>query len=184
MNLNININMNMRVLVTDKLTLEPQLAAHAEELFLILGDPALYAYENEPPPSLEWLRARLLRLESRTSPAGDEQWLNWVIRLSTSEPIGYVQATLHAAGPATIAYVFSSKSWGRGLAREAVQAMLSELTAHYGVGRFCAVLKRENFRSLRLLERLGFSLASPAQHASREVEAGELLMQRDLLDFA
>ena len=178
------MNMNMRVLVTDKLTLEPQVAAHAEELFLILGDPAIYDFENEPPPSLEWLRARLLRLESRTSPAGDEQWLNWVIRLPTSVLIGYVQATLHSGGPATIAYVLSSKSWGHGLAREAVQAMLSELTAHYGVGRFCAVLKRENFRSLRLLERLGFSLASPAQHASREVEAGELLMQRDLLDFA
>ncbi len=178
------MNVNMRVLVTDTLTLEPQVAAHAHELFAVLGDPALYAYENEPPPSLEWLRARFLRLESRTSPAGDEQWLNWVIRLPTSELIGYVQATLHPGGPATIAYVLSSKFWGHGLAREAVQAMLSELTAHYRVDCFCAVLKRENFRSLRLLERLGFSPASPAQHASREVEAGELLMWRDLRNLA
>ena len=170
----------MRVLVTDKLTLEPQVAAHADELFLVLGDPALYAYENEAPPSLEWLRARFLRLESRTSPAADEQWLNWVIRLPTSELIGYVQATLHPCGPAMIAYVLSSKFWGRGLARKGVQAMLSELTAHYRVNCFCAVLKRENLRSLRLLERLGFSPASPSQHASREVEAGELLMWRDL----
>ena len=99
----------MRVLVTDKLTLEPQVAAHAQALFLVLGDPALYAYENEPPPSLEWLHARFLRLESRTSPAGHEQWLNWVIRLPTSELIGYVQATLPPGGPATIAYLLSSK---------------------------------------------------------------------------
>ena len=170
----------MRVLVTDKLTLEPQVVAHAQELFAVLGDPAIYAYENQAPPDLQWLRARFLRLESRTSPAGDEQWLNWVIRLPTSELIGYVQATLRAGGPATIAYLLASKSWGRGLASEAVQAMLSELTVHYRVDRFCAVLKRENLRSLRLLERLGFSPASPSQYASRKVEAGELLMWRDL----
>lgn len=179
--MNLTINMNMRMLVTDKLTLELQVAAHAEELFLVLGYPASYDFENEPPPSLEWLRARLLRLESQTFPAGDEQWLNWVIRLSTSELIGYVQATLHAAGSATIAYVFSSKYWGRGLVREAVQAMLSEL---YRSDCFYAVLKRENFCSLRLLERLGFYLASPVQHASREVEVGELLMQRNIGHFA
>ena len=88
---------------------------------------------------------------------------------------------MHAAGSATIAYVFSSKYWGRGLVREAVQAMLSEL---YRSDCFYAVLKRENFCSLRLLERLGFYLASPVQHASREVEVGELLMQRNIGHFA
>jgi len=41
-----------------------------------------------------------------------------------------------------------------------------------------ATLKRTNYRSLRLLERLGFTLASPAQHAAHEVEPDEILMQR------
>lgn len=39
-----------------------------------------------------------------------------------------------------------------------------------------AVLKQENLRSRRLLERLGFTPASPQQHAQRQVESGELLM--------
>ena len=170
----------MRVIETGSLTLEPQTAAHAEEMFAVLSDPAIYEYENAPPPSLEWLRARFTKLESRRSPNGREQWLNWVIRLPTSELIGYVQATLHPDGRAAIAYELSSAYWGRGLARQAVQAMISELVEHHRVRSLSSVLKRRNFRSMRLLERLGFSPASREQHVKHRVEPGELLMLREI----
>jgi len=52
----------MHVIETGSLTLEPQTAAHAEEMFAVLSDPAIYEHENEPPPSLEWLRARFAQL--------------------------------------------------------------------------------------------------------------------------
>lgn len=175
-----NVRARMHVIVTATLTLEPQTVAHAEEMFVVLSDPAIYEYENEPPPSLEWLRARFTKLESRQSLDGQEQWLNWVIRLPTSELIGYVQATVRPNGRAAIAYELSSAYWGRGLARQAVQAMISELVEHYQVRSFSAVLRRENLRSLRLLERLGFSLAPPEQHVERQVEPGELLMLREI----
>lgn len=170
----------MRVITTGSLTLEPQVAAHAEEMFVVLSDPAIYEYENEPPRSLEWLRERFAKLESRSSPDGQEQWLNWVIRMPTTELIGYVQATVRSDGRAAIAYELASAYWGRGLAREAVQAMISELVEHYQVHGLTAVLKRENIRSLRLLERLGFSPASPEQHVEQGVEPRELLMQREI----
>jgi [ribosomal protein S5]-alanine N-acetyltransferase len=170
----------MRVIETSGLTLEPQLAAHAEEMFAVLSDPAIYEYENEPPPSVEWLRARFARLESRQSADGREQWLNWVIRLPTSELIGYVQATVHANGRAAIAYELSSAWWGRGLASAAVRAVIAELVQRHRVRSLGAVLKRDNQRSLRLLQRLGFSLASPDDHAKLGVEPGELLMQRGI----
>ena len=170
----------MHTIETADLTLEPQAAAHAAEMFAVLSDPAIYAFENEPPPSLEWLRARFTKLESRLSADGREQWLNWVIRVPTSELIGYVQATVRSGGHAAIAYELSSAYWGRGLAHQAVQAMISELLVHYQVRHLSAVLKRGNHRSMRLLERLGFSLASPEQHANRQVEAGEVLMIRDI----
>ncbi|HEY5754127.1 MAG TPA: GNAT family N-acetyltransferase, partial [Chthoniobacterales bacterium] len=150
------------------------------EMFAVLTDPAIYEYENEPPPSLEWLRARFAKLESRTSPDGREQWLNWVIRLPTSELVGYVQATVHPHGRAAIAYELSSAYWGRGLARQAVQAMIAELIEHYEIRSLSAVLKRENHRSMRLLERLGFSLASPGRHVKCQIEVGELLMHREI----
>jgi len=169
----------MHVIETGSLTLEPQTAAHAEEMFAVLSDPAIYEYENEPPPSLEWLRVRFTQLESRRSADGQEQWLNWVIRLPTSELIGYVQATVHADGRAAIAYELSSAYWGRGLARRAVQAMISELGQRYQVRRLTAVFKRNNLRSMRLLERLGFSPAATERHRKHQVEPGELLMQRE-----
>jgi ribosomal-protein-alanine N-acetyltransferase len=168
----------MRVVTTGRLTLEPQVAAHADEMFAVLGDPALYEHENEPPPSIEWLRARYARLESRRSADGREQWLNWIIRLPSSEAIGYVQATVHPGGRAAIAYVLSSRYWGRGLASEAVEAMLAELIAHHGARALTAVLKRANLRSMRLLERLGFAPASPERRSEVQVDADEVLMER------
>ena len=170
----------MNVVVSASLTLEPQTVAHAEEMFVVLSDRAIYEYENEPPPSVEWLRARFARLESRQSSDGRERWLNWVIRLPTSEPIGYVQATIHSDGAASIAYVLSSAYWGRGLASQAVQAMLGELVKSYGVREFVAVFKHENHRSMRLLERLGFKLASPREHLKHHVDADERLMQLEI----
>ena len=168
----------MRAIDAGGLTLEPQTAAHVGQMFIVLSDPAIYEYENKPPPSLEWLRDRFTRLESRCSPDGQQQWLNWVIRLPSSELVGYVQATVHANGRAAIAYELSSAYWGRGIARKAVQAMVAELAEHYRVHSVTAVLKRENRRSLRLLERLGFSLASAELHAKCGVGADELLMCR------
>ena len=169
----------MNAIVTERLTLEPQVAAHAEEMFRVLGDPAIYEHENEPPPSVEWLRERYRKLESRRSPDGREGWLNWVLRLSSAEPIGYVQATVHEDGRALIAYELASPYWGRGLAQEAVRAMIAELARSHGVDRLAAVLKASNGRSQRLLERLGFALASPGLREELKVEPDELLMTRE-----
>jgi ribosomal-protein-alanine N-acetyltransferase len=171
----------MRVIETANLRLEPQIAAHAEEMFAVLVDPAIYEYENEPPPSVEWLRARYSKLESRQSADGREQWLNWVVRLQASRLIGYVQATLRPDGRAAIAYVLCSAYWGRGLATQAVEAMIAELALNYEVRSLSAVLKRENLRSRRVLDRLGFSIASAAQHTELQAEHGELSMHREIL---
>jgi RimJ/RimL family protein N-acetyltransferase len=168
----------MRTIQAGSVVLEPQTVLHAAEMFLVLSDPAIYTYENKAPQSLEWLRARFTKLETRLSPDGREQWLNWVIRMPTSELIGFVQATVRPQGRAAIAYELSSAYWGRGLARQAVEGMIAELTGHYAVCRLSAVLRRENLRSMRLLERLGFSPASPEQHAAHELEDGEALMCR------
>ncbi len=167
----------MNTLRTARLTLLPQRAAHADAMFGVLGDPAIYTYENDPPASLEGLRARFARLETRQSPDGRQGWLNWVLRLEDSEAlIGFVQATVLADGKAYIAYVLGSAHWGRGLASEASAAMMDELVAHHRVREFLAVLKRENRPSLRLLERLGFVPASEVVLAAHPIDPDELLM--------
>ena len=171
----------MRVIEAGQLRLEPQTAQHAAEMFSVLSDPAIYEYENEPPSSVEWLRERFSKLESRTSSDGREQWLNWVIRIPSSELIGYVQATVYSEGRAHIAYVLSSAYWGHGHARKAIEAMIAELARHYGVRALFAVLKDRNVRSVRLLERLGFAPASPEHHDAQRVEPDEVLFFRTCL---
>ena len=167
----------MRTLRAEGLVLEPQTAKHAAEMFRVLADPAIYEYENAPPASLEWLRKRYEYLEARESADHSQQWLNWVIRLPSSELIGYVQATVHPGGRAGIAYELSSAYWGRGRARAAGEAMIAELGSRYGVRDLSAVLKRDNRRSRRLLERLGFTPATPEANA---IEPDEIMMQRPL----
>jgi ribosomal-protein-alanine N-acetyltransferase len=168
--------LGMRLVDAGSMVLEPQTVAHAAAMFVVLSDPAIYEYENEPPASLEWLTTRFAKLETRRSADGSEHWLNWVVRLPSSALAGYVQATVRPDGQAAIAYVFSSEYWGRGIAHQAVAAMLAELARHHGVRHFVAVLKRDNFRSSRLLERLGFVRGTLAQHEAREVEPDEWLM--------
>lgn len=162
------------------ITLEPQLAAHAQEMFAVLSDPAIYEYENDPPESVDALRQRYRRLESRGSPDGRELWLNWVVRLSDGPLVGFVQATVHADGVAGIAYVFASAYWGRGVASRAVAAMIDELQASHGVRELTAVLKRRNVRSLRLLQRLSFMPADAARAAAAGIGEDETLMWRRL----
>ena len=169
----------MRAVEAAGLRLEPQVEAHAAEMFRVLSDPAIYEHENAPPRSLDWLRARFARLESRRSTDGSELWLNWVVRLQGGELAGYVQATVRP-GEAAIAYELASAFWGRGLGQQAVRAMIAELAQGYEVRSLTAVLKRTNLRSRRMLDRLGFVLASAERHAAREVEADEWLMERGI----
>ncbi|MEO6929391.1 MAG: GNAT family N-acetyltransferase [Casimicrobiaceae bacterium] len=168
------------MIASASLTLEPQLASHAQAMFGVLADSAIYEFENAPPTSVEWLRERYVKLESRRSPNGAEQWLNWVIRLPTGELIGYVQATVEAHERATIAYEIASAHWGRGFGREAVGAMMTELAQVHGVRHFFAVLKRQNFRSVALLKRLGFSPASHGVELQDDLAADEIAMRHEL----
>lgn len=150
--------------------------AHAEEMFVVLSDPAIYQYENAPPESFEWLRTRLAKLESRQSAGGQEKWLNWVVRLPTSELIGYVQATV-CVNDAQIDYVFSSAYWGCSLACVSTSHDC-ELVDYYEVRSLSAVLKRSNLRSKQQLERLGLTLAQA--DAFKQLEPGEIFMRRKI----
>jgi [ribosomal protein S5]-alanine N-acetyltransferase len=150
----------MRTLQTTRLWLEPLRAEHADAMFHGLSNERLYAYLSErPPQSVSTLRERYARLESRRSPAGDATWLNWIaITKSDGAVSGYIQATL-TGSTASVAYVLFERAWGRGYAREAVEAMLAELRGAYAVRTATATVDPRNARSLRLLEQLGFALS-------------------------
>ncbi len=168
----------MRALSAQGLTLEPQCAAHAQAVFDVLDDPAVYTYlDDAPPASAGALRERFLRLESRASADGRECWLNWAIRLETGGVAGIVQATVCEGGLAWIAFVIGPEFWGQGVAQRAARAVLDEGCAHYGVTQWLATADERNRRSIRLLARLGFSAAPPALRSEHEVAENDVLLR-------
>ena len=149
----------MRTVVGEGVTLEPQLASHAAELYAVIGDPALYEFiDSKEPASEAALRERLARLESRLSPDGTEHWLNWVVRNAAGVVVGYVQATVTPDKSAEIAYVLGRAHWRKGYAGAACAAMIDELRETYGVTRLTATLDPANTASLALLRKLGLGL--------------------------
>jgi RimJ/RimL family protein N-acetyltransferase len=145
-------------------------------MFEVLTDPAIYEFENQPPPSESSLAARYATLETRQSPDGKQSWLNWVIRLPSGELAGHVQATLLGDGAAIIAYELASKWRCPGASTTAVAAVLTELELSYAVNLFVAVIKLRNHRSLGLLRKLGFQSACPEHVARFRTAMDEVLM--------
>jgi RimJ/RimL family protein N-acetyltransferase len=166
----------MRTLRTNLCTLEPQVVAHAAEMFEVLSDPAIYEFEGVPPPSVERLANGYKLRESRVSTDGREKWLNWVVRLPTGELTGYVQATVLQSGASYVAYEFASKHWRKGIGRASVTAMVGELIGTHNVSLLVAVLKTANYRSMGLLRSLGFQTGTIEDAKTFEAEVDESVM--------
>lgn len=145
------------LLHTSRLTLEPLLAAHADQLYAPLSDPQLYTYlPSDPPVSVDALRERYARLEARRSPDGSQLWLNWAARLADGAYVGLVEATVHADATAHVAYFVFRPYQRQGFAGEGVSAVLGHLKDVLGVREARALLDTRNEASWRLMERLGF----------------------------
>ncbi len=173
----------MQTLHTPRLVLEPLVAAHADALYPLLADARMAEFLDHPAPaSLQALRERYGRLESRRSGDGREHWLNWAILLrddaaagDTRGAIGAVQASVLEDHRAWVAYEVGCAWWGRGIATEATQAMLDHLERDYAVTQCMATVDQRNERSWRLLERLGFARASADEADALEVQRGDRL---------
>ena len=171
----------MTSLATGRIRLEPLTAVHAAELFPLLADRQVYQFiSGELPVSVAALAERYQRLESRCSPDGSEQWLNWAIRrLDDGQCVGYLQATLHPGGTADFAFVLGSSFWGLGLAREASVLVLHTLFAEFGVVSVFATADQRNLRSSGLLTRLGFARVQPAAYPHGNVLVSDHVFQLD-----
>lgn len=145
-------------LETDRLILEPLCPKHAEQLFAALSDPRIYLFiPQDPPTSLQILKAIYQRLETRKSPSGDESWLNWAIYLKPQdEYIGTVQATVRGNLTAQIAYELAPDYWRQGYMTETCLRIVECLFADYHLTEIFAEVDTRNSASWHLLEKLGF----------------------------
>ena len=118
--------MNAEDIATDRLDLVPLRVEHADEMAVVLSDPALHTYIGGTPATPYELRARYERMTAG-SPDPAVAWLNWVVRLRDEGCLaGTVQATV--TGPvAEIAWVVGTPWQGRGIATEAARALVAWL---------------------------------------------------------
>lgn len=119
-----------QVISTERLELLPLRVEDAEEMAVVLSDPALHTYIGGTPDDAQALRARYERMTAG-SPDPAITWLNWVIRLRDEGCLtGTVQATVSPAGEeriAEIAWVVGSPWQGRGIAKEAARGLVEWL---------------------------------------------------------
>ncbi|MFF3334672.1 GNAT family N-acetyltransferase [Streptomyces sp. NPDC002888] len=109
---------------TDRLNLLPLAVEHAEEMAVVLSDPALHAFIGGTPLTPDALRTRYERLVAG-SPDPSVSWCNWVLRVRHEwQLVGTVQATVTAEGVAEIAWVTGTPWQGRGFGSEAARALV------------------------------------------------------------
>jgi RimJ/RimL family protein N-acetyltransferase len=147
------------VFETERLRLEPLRASHAPEMFEIVSDNRLYRFiPRDPPTTLASLQERFQRLETRSSPAGEELWLNWIARSKAENRcLGRVEVTIRQDASAYLAYEIAVPFWRRGFATEACRRIIDALFDDYGLKEIVAEVDSRNTPSIRLLERLGFA---------------------------
>jgi len=138
------------ILTTERLRLRPLRVDDAEALFPTLADADLMTWWSRAPlGSVEEVRAYLA--------SGNDAWRGWAITLAgTDSAIGWVAAgEKRQGGVSELGYILAREHWGRGIASEAVSAVIDRLFAE-GQRRVFADTDPDNAPSIALLERLGF----------------------------
>jgi RimJ/RimL family protein N-acetyltransferase len=127
----------------------------------VLGDQRLHDFTGGHPLGLDDLRRRFHRLAVGRSPAGDEIWLNWIIRLrsgdtATGPAVGTVQATVTGAAVrhAAIAWVVGVPWQRRGIAGEAAVALVGWLERQ-GIHSISASIHPRHVASQKVAARAG-----------------------------
>ncbi|MCX4981332.1 GNAT family N-acetyltransferase [Streptomyces sp. NBC_00572] len=161
---------------TRRLDLVPLGVAHAEEMAGVLADPALHTFIGGAPLTAPDLRARYERLAAG-SPDPATLWLNWVVRLRAENRLtGTVQATLTEDGRvAEVAWVTGTEWQGRGIAREAAEALIA-LLAERGAHTIVAHVHPDHTASATVARAAGLT-------PTDRVEDGEIRWERKVPDL-
>jgi RimJ/RimL family protein N-acetyltransferase len=136
--------------------LVPLRAADADDLAGLLDDVTIRGFLGVA--HLGGLRARFASWETRRSPHGNQQWLNWIVRARDGgRALGWVQATVEASS-ASVAYTLLPGERGRGAASDAVRALVTWLRTSCGVEEVTASIDSANTASERVARAAGFRL--------------------------
>lgn len=143
---------------TARLRLDPLVPEQdAPDLVRLWADPRFSAFETDPPTDLAQVLDRLSWLDRMPSGLG-----GWALRrLADADPaelVGRVSLRLwehEPAGPPELGWHLAPAYWGRGLATEAMTAVLEYAARVVGLDRAIALVRVDNQPSRAVAERLG-----------------------------
>ncbi|MET0458229.1 MAG: GNAT family N-acetyltransferase [Ilumatobacteraceae bacterium] len=152
---------------TDRLELRPFTAADAEVFAAYRSDPDVARYQGWDAPFPLEAAHRFVATQSAIDGPVPGDWVQVAVTLD-GRLVGDVAVGLDDDGlVATIGYSLATADQGRGLAREAVAAVVDRLFEDLGVHRVEATLDPANIASARLVEDLGFEYEGTARSAVR-----------------
>lgn len=158
-------------LISERLALTPLTVDDADEMVSVLADEDMYAFTGGEPPTLEQLRSRYRQQVVGRSPAGDEWWLNWIVRHEPDGAVGTVQATVNADGSSVdVAWQVGVPWQGQGIASEAATTLVQWLIDN-GVDRVTACINPTHGASAQVAARAGL-------RATEELVDGEVVWRR------
>ena len=157
---------------TERLVLRELLPGDAADVLVFRGDPEVQRYDDPPIHTLQ--EAADFIDEMRQACANQQQQI-WAVTLTGNPTVlGLVslQQPDHRGDRyhcrAEVGYGLARASWGRGIASEAVRAVITYGFAHLDLNRIYAATIADNHESVRLLERLGFKREGTQRRHSLE----------------
>ena len=149
----------MRTLHTERLRLEPVTAENAGVLWELLQQPDLRTYQDLPDME-EAQFQRTVASRPQTLEPGAWGRFEWLINLEGApvNPIGWISLRIgeRSTNAGEVGYSVVLDFRGRGIATEAVRAILDEGFSGAELRRIRAYCVPENAASRRVLEHVGF----------------------------
>jgi RimJ/RimL family protein N-acetyltransferase len=140
-------------LKTARLTLRPQEQADASVLFAILNNEEAMRFWNRPAISRLAVVDELLREQQIAMREG--LCLYWTL-IQNGEAIGSIDLSMIGEGSAELGFLLRPDCWGRGLASEAVGAVIQHGFDTLGLTRLAAAVQTANLAAARVLEKNQF----------------------------
>jgi len=147
-----------QMLQTNRLILRPLRTEDAPALLEARGDPEVMRFWDWPPQKNAAEIARIIT--DHRSAIAEETVRWWVVAPSPDAPaIGECDLSEIDSHNkrAELGFLFRRASWGKGYAREAVDAVINHAFGPLGLERLSARIHAGNEHGRRLLEKLGFS---------------------------
>jgi ribosomal-protein-alanine N-acetyltransferase len=171
----------MRTIRTQRLRLVPVTVENAGSLWNVLQQPDLRTYQDLPSLGAAAFNDLVAKRPKHFRPGASGRF-EWLIYLDgRRKPVGWVSLRVAERDLASgeIGYSVVRDVRGRGVASEAVRALIEEAFERAALSRINAYCVPENAPSRRLLERLGFRFEGTLPHgATVSGQAVDVLMHR------